>query len=920
MLKTAPTDAGGTACATRMIWKILAGCALLSACQAAEQLQVRISVGHLAAKPAPFEVRLVASGGVEVRNRADGPNEISFTLAYPPREVRPIQNLQVIWADLIAHSDADTVRRLTGDPAWRIDPRRLTVQQNAEGTRGFTLSVDQLLREKAFWIPSLDTYVTAGDPPIPFTDHQRELERSKGLRILDQVARAPEASYEQYKGLWQDMGSPNYIHPAQTGPGHIACLTWDSAIPKFGIDRGAGVWNDYGNPDRFRFWFADSNLSEGIGPYWKGQHLAGGLPVITTLIERGGVRYEIEQFAYPLNGPPRERAGDLKMVLLARMKLTDLEGRARTVPVTMTHERKFAREDDKDVLAERQGDRLLFLENGYRRALLSVQAPDGSISWSGVREGGDREMKRLDITVSLELPAGGTGEFFVALPSPVVDPADRQSLAGLDYSAARAQTLKFWSDWEASGARFEVPEKAVNELFRATLWHALRLPRRHGDGTIDLPYSNFAYDQTGTPWPVNQAVYVDYMLYGLRGYRQAASEELAAIYRNNQEFSGHVNGFAHWLVYTPGMLYAVAQNFLLSGDRDSFEKLLPATLKALDWSIEQLRGASAAAGPTEGLVAGFLNDATGNGYWAFNQAYLYAGLDLMGKALARAGHPRAQECLETARAFRSTVERGFRRASVMSPLAQLRDHTWIPYVPCEASSFGRIFEQWYPTDVDTGAVHLLRLQAIPAGSDLGDSLLNDHEDNLFLKGWGMANEPVYNQQATAYLLRDDAKAAIRSFYSYMASAFSHSVFEPVEHRWRWPQYYGPPSTDGAWLELYRNMLVREADSDTLLLGQAAPRAWLEDGKKIEVKDAPSWFGNVSYEIRSRAAKGSIEASVQLDGREPPRTVLLRLRHPEGRRMAQVTVNGKDWRDFDAEKEWIRIPGGAGRSWSVVARY
>lgn len=30
---------------------------------------------------------------------------------------------------------------------------------------------------------------------------------------------------------------------------------------------------------------------------------------------------------------------------------------------------------------------------------------------------------------------------------------------------------------------------------------------------VDLPYSNFAYDQTGTPWPINQAVYVDYMLF-----------------------------------------------------------------------------------------------------------------------------------------------------------------------------------------------------------------------------------------------------------------------------------------------------------------------------------------------------------------------------------------------------------------------
>ena len=44
-------------------------------------------------------------------------------------------------------------------------------------------------------------------------------------------------------------------------------------------------------------------------------------------------------------------------------------------------------------------------------------------------------------------------------------------------------------------------------------------------------------------------------------------------------------------------------------------------------------------------------------------------------------------------------------------------------------------------------------------------LLNDHEDNLFFRNWGMANEPVYNQHATAYLLRDEIKAVIRTIYS-----------------------------------------------------------------------------------------------------------------------------------------------------------
>ena len=51
------------------------------------------------------------------------------------------------------------------------------------------------------------------------------------------------------------MGSVGYRNPAERPPGHIVCVTWDSAVRKFGIDRGGGVHSDLGNPDHFDFWF-----------------------------------------------------------------------------------------------------------------------------------------------------------------------------------------------------------------------------------------------------------------------------------------------------------------------------------------------------------------------------------------------------------------------------------------------------------------------------------------------------------------------------------------------------------------------------------------------------------------------------------------------------------------------------------------
>jgi hypothetical protein len=918
----------------------------IPAAAANERLAVRVSWGHTGDTVAEHRVAIGGSVGLQVQTiRPQGfepgdrlQGDVAQTLAgkgdadaldllleYPQGAASTTQNVHVLWTDLIAASDADTARRLLRDPSFKTRAPALTIQLDVAGTRGFTVTIDQLLAERALWIPSLDVYVAVGDAPLSFEAHARALAPRKGRRVLDRLRVEPEATYAEYTAKWEDMGNPAYSNPQARGPGHIVGLTWDSAIRKFGIDRGAGVWPDEGNPDKVRFWFAFGELGKGVGRTWKGQQLNNGLPVMTTTFEDEGVRYEVEQFAYPLHGPPPERRGDMPMVLLQQLTITELKGTPRTLPVSMTHRRQLPAHFDGTIVVERHGDTVLFMERGRRGVLLAVDGASGETPWSGTQDYQEKEkQKRIDTTVFVDVPARGSRRFVVKLPSPLVSSNETDALIAIDYDKARAATLEFWSAYVARGAQFRVPDPAVNELFRASLWHALRLPRRHGGAgqevAIDLPYSNFAYGQTGTPWPVNQAVYVDYMLYDLRGYHAISAEELEVQFRNNQEADGHVSGYANWLVYTPSMLYAVAQHYLLSNDGSAFERLLAPGLKAMDWCLAQIAQTSRADGPARGLVRGPLNDLTGEGVWAFNQAYLFAGLDLFARALERHGHSRAGDARQAAQAIRGSIARGFGAASLRSPLVQMRDGTWMPYVPAEALTPRRLLDQWYATDVDTGAVHLLRLKALPARGLLADALLNDHEDNLFYKGWGIANEPVYNQHATAYLLRDEPEAAVRAFYSYMASGFSHSVFEPVEHRWTHGQYFGPPSTDGAWFELYRNMLVHERDDDVLVLAQATPRDWLRDGQMIELERVPTYYGEMSATFESQSDSGEIRASIRMPAQRRPSAVWVRFRHPDGKRMHAVTVNGRAWQDFDAAADWVRLPAPADDQFAIVVRY
>ena len=175
------------------------------------------------------------------------------------------------------------------------------------------------------------------------------------------------------------------------------------------------------------------------------------------------------------------------------------------------------------------------------------------------------------------------------------------------------------------------------------------------------------------------------------------------MYQTQQKSDGRVGGYADWGVYSPGMLYSIAQNYLLSGDRAAFERLLPASLKAMDWCLGQVvKGQNNKEAP--GLIVAPLNDLThASRAWAFPNGYFVTGLDLFARALGAYGHPRAAEVAAVARKMHADVTAAFARASVKSPVVQLADGTWKNYVPCDAMTPRRLFEEWYPTDVDAGA-------------------------------------------------------------------------------------------------------------------------------------------------------------------------------------------------------------------------
>src|SRR5262249_54245849 len=71
-----------------------------------------------------------------------------------------------------------------------------------------------------------------------------------------------------------------------------------------------------------------------------------------------------------------------------------------------------------------------------------------------------------------------------------------------------------------------------------------------------------------------------------------------------------------------------------------------------------------------------------------------------------------------------------------------------------------------------------------------------------------------------------------------------------------------------------------------------PKSWLEDGKTIKVKRAPTAFGPVSIEARSKLAAGEIIVDVTLPKRNHPARTLLRARVPDGWKVASAQIGSK----------------------------
>ncbi len=218
---------------------------------------------------------------------------------------------------------------------------------------------------------------------------------------------------------------------------------------------------------------------------------------------------------------------------------------------------------------------------------------------------------------------------------------------------------------------------------------------------------------------------------------------------------------------------------------------------------------------------------------------------------------------------------------------------------------------------------------------------------------GAINDVYAVKHAKFLADNDQPDQLILSFYGHLAHAMTRNTFISGESAnvgplaSKWPLQFGaceigapctPPSFEEGWapdeyyrgiylspnsannafsLQILRLMLINEVtnhkgEPQILQLGFATPRAWLEQGKRIQVYDAPTLFGPVTYTMISNIEQDEVLVDLEVPSRTKIGSIQLRLRVPAGKQLTNVIVNGHPHAKLDLDTETIDLTGMKGK--------
>lgn len=477
-----------------------------------------------------------------------------------------------------------------------------------------------------------------------------------------------------------------------------------------------------------------------------------------------------------------------------------------------------------------------------------------------------------------------------------------EQVSAQEYEGRLSESADRWRKLIAKIDRFELPDKRVADMLRASCsWALLNTdtveghPRVHdGSGFYDIV---FGYSMSLH----NNAL----DLYGLK---EEAERRFASQLARQGPDGAYVQECG--LPDQGSLLWGLGQHYLLTRDKEWLRKVADQYRRGCEWVIRQ-RGSA----PREGLMRGLIkfrpyNDHPEPVFNYFGNSYCCLGLEVAAQAFADIGMTSESEHFaREGAAFRKDILDSMRSAVI--------EHDGVEMLPMEPDTHRLLKLSNYRGGDYYGLVAstLLETGFLPAHSRearLITDLIEQRKGLVlgmceFMEGIDHAYTYGYwlNQQKLG-----EVEKVLLGLWGSLAYGMSRDTYSPVEVTYPplGENHYTLPHTYSCTqqLRLVRNMLVLE-NGDTLNLAQAIPTDWTAPGKVVKVKDAPTRFGPVSYTLTG-LQDGSVRVTLVPPARSAPRQIEIRLRRPGGALIKSLEKPAKvsaAWTD-----DTVTLPAGA----------
>lgn len=455
-----------------------------------------------------------------------------------------------------------------------------------------------------------------------------------------------------------------------------------------------------------------------------------------------------------------------------------------------------------------------------------------------------------------------------------------------DYEDGRADVQAVWREKLQRGMSIDLPDKALTSSFDLCKSHLMLAD--DGDCITPGPMTYHHY------WFRDSA----YMVTALDrlGLHDRAEQKLLS-YPKRQNSDG-------FFLSQPGewdsagqAIWTLAEHYRITKDRRFLEKMYESMEKGADWVVRTRKKASA-AGPAKGLLpAGFSAEHFGpNDIYYWDNFWGLAGL--------RAVTELAEELSLRNDLLKYERESDRYLADILASLSAVEKRLGKPTIP--AGPFRRF---------DSGAIgsvaSLYPLRLLDPFDPLVENTLEMLHENCMWEN-GFFQQMIHSgincyltlHIAHCHVFRRETRAWPLIKY-ILALSTSTGTWPEAIH----PKTLGGCMGDGMhmwaaadWLLILRDLLLFE-DGENLVITPAPLENWFAWGGRVEVRNAPTYFGPVSYTIEGHEAE--VKLNLDADWRKTPLKIEFNL--PFYAEVAEV-----DGRQTNVNDTRLFVPGGARR--------